>query len=101
MSTVHTIVHESIAAMKKTPVVSCIQIRSGRQLNVTVAGLQAVAGRPKCAGAVDGTSVHMLKPGVCGDTYGCYKKYIAIQLLAVCDREGGGGGGGGGAFHIH
>ena len=87
-STAHAIVHESIAASKDTLVTTCIKFPSGHQLDVTMASFQAAAGLPMCAGAIDSTFVHMLKPSVWGDTFWCYKNFIAILLLAVCDHRG-------------
>ena len=46
-------------------------------------------GLPRCAGAIDGTFMKILKP-TCdfSDPYWCYKKFPAIILLATCDANG-------------
>ena len=44
------------------------------------------AGLPLCAGAMDGTLM-ILKPSLWGDSYYCYKSFIAIVILAVVDAR--------------
>eukprot|EP00117_Sycon_ciliatum_P039940 scpid76492/ scgid29430/ Putative nuclease HARBI1; Harbinger transposase-derived nuclease len=50
-------------------------------------GFEDLANLRLCAGAIDGTFVHIKKPALWGDTYWCYKNFIAIIMLAVCDHR--------------
>ena len=45
------------------------------------------AGLPLCAGAMDGTFMKILKPSLWGNSYYCYKSFIAIVILAVVDAR--------------
>ena len=49
---------------------------------------EALCGLPCCGGALDGTFMAMKKPSDFGDTYFCYKKFIAIIVLACVDARG-------------
>lgn len=86
-STAHAIVHETVAVLKNVLLRQCIRFPSGQELRNVLAGFQALADLPQCAGAIDGTFIHMLKPSLWGDTYWCYKNYIAIIMVAVCDHR--------------
>ena len=86
-STCHEIVHSTVSAMKNGMVKKFIKFPSAAKLQSVMAGFEAIAGLRMCAGAVDGTFVHMQKPAVWGDTYWCYRNFIAILLLGVCDHQ--------------
>ena len=86
-STCHKIIHDTIAVLLERLVSSSIKIPGGRKLDCTMAGFESIAGLPMCAGAIDGTFIHMQKPSVWGDTYWCYRNFIAIILLGVCDHR--------------
>ena len=88
-STAHSIVHEVVQVLKDVTVRSLIKFPAGGlELDSVMDGFEREGGLPMCAGAIDGSFVHMLKPSVWGDTYWCYKNYIAILVLAVCDHRG-------------
>ena len=68
-STAHAIVHQVVKVLKENIVKSAIKFPGGRELDTVIDGFEQVAGLPMCAGAIDGTFVHMLKPSIWGDTY--------------------------------
>ena len=86
-STAHSIVHGAIAVLKGTLVPSAFKFPSGRELDEVMSGFRDLAQLQMCAGAVDGTFVHMKKPALWGDNYWCYENFIAIHMLAVCDHR--------------
>lgn len=44
---------------------------------------------PGCAGAMDGTHIELATvPSFDGDAYRCWKKFVSINVLAVCDANG-------------
>ena len=86
-STAHSIVHGAIAVLKASLVPTAIKFPSGTELDNVMAGFRDLAQLPMCAGAIDGTFVHIKKPALWGDNYWCYKNFIAIHMLAVCDHR--------------
>ena len=49
---------------------------------------KALCGLPFCAGALDGTFMQIKKPTNFSDSYFCYKKFVAIIVLACVDARG-------------
>eukprot|EP00117_Sycon_ciliatum_P014843 scpid34720/ scgid14937/ Putative nuclease HARBI1; Harbinger transposase-derived nuclease len=86
-STAHDIVHAAVSVFKNILVPAAIKFPSGRELEDVIAGFSDLAQLPMCAGAIDGTFVHIKKPALWGDNYWCYKNFIAIHMLAVCDHR--------------
>ena len=86
-STAHSIVHGAIAVLKASLVPTAIKFPSGTELDNVMAGFRDLAQLPMCGGAIDGTFVHIKKPALWGDNYWCYKNFIAIHMLAVCDHR--------------
>ena len=74
---------ESLASLVPT----AIKFPSGTELDNVMAGFRDLAQLPMCAGAIDGTFVHIKKPALWGDNYWCYKNFIAIHMLTVCDHR--------------
>ena len=88
-STVVEIVHDAISVMKVYLVPKVCKFPTGRKLRKTMSQFKTLCGLPRCAGAIDGTFMKILKP-TCdfSDAYWCYKKFPAIILLATCDANG-------------
>ena len=86
-STAHAIVHAAVSVFKDILVPSAIKVPSGRELEDVMNGFRDIAQLRMCAGAVDGTFVHIKKPALWGDTYWCFKNFIAIHMLAECDHR--------------
>ena len=87
-STVATIVHEGVTILRERLVPEVILFPTGQELDQVMVDFEALCGLPCCAGALDGTFMAMKKPSDFGDTYFCYKKFIAIIVLACVDARG-------------
>ena len=87
-STVATIVHEGVTILRERLVPEVILFPTGQELDRVMVDFEALCGLPCCSGALDGTFMAMKKPSDFGDTYFCYKKFIAIIVLACVDARG-------------
>ena len=61
-STAHSIAHGAIAVLKASLVPTAIKFPSGTELDNVMAGFRDLAQLPMCAGAIDGTFVHIKNP---------------------------------------
>ena len=66
-STNYTVVHEVVTVLEERIVKT--SILGGLEFVIVIDGFREDSGLQMCAGALDGTSVHMQKPSVWGDTY--------------------------------
>ena len=87
-STVAVVVHEGITILRERLVPEVILFPTGQELDRVMIDFEALCGLPCCGGALDGTFMPMKKPSEFGDTYFCYKKFIAIIVLACVDARG-------------
>ena len=87
-STVATIAHEGVTILRDRLVPEVILFPTGQELDWVMVDFEALYGLPCCGGALDGTFMAMKKPSDLGDTYFCYKKFIAIIVLACVDARG-------------
>ena len=56
--------------------------------NLKNCDFEELCGLPLCAGALDGTFMKIKKPTEFGDSYFCYKRFIAIIILGCVDGRG-------------
>ena len=87
-STVASIVHKGISIFRARLVPAAIVFPTGRELEQVLTDFESLCGLPYCAGALDGTFMSLKKPTEFGDSYFCYKKFIAIIVLACVDARG-------------
>ena len=87
-STVAAVVHESVTILRERLVPEVIRFPTGQELERVMVDFEALCGLPCCGGALDGTFMPMKKPSEFGDTYFCYKKFIAIIVLGCVDARG-------------
>ena len=87
-STAVAVVHDTVSVLKERLVKATIRFPEGRELQKTMDEFSLLARLPRCAGAIDGTFIRIDKPHKHGDCYYCYKKYVAILLLAVVNAKG-------------
>ena len=87
-STVVSIVHEGVMIFRARLVSEVIRFPTGHELDQVMVDFETLCGLPCCAGALDGTFMPMRKPTEFGDTYFCYKKFIAILVLGCVDTRG-------------
>ena len=81
VATAFKIIHDCVAVMKDVLVSMAIRFPAGLELQRVTDAFEQRCGLPLCAGALDGTFVRLKKPREWGDTYWCYKGYVAILLL--------------------
>ena len=84
-STAHAVVHVAVSVFKDIMEPSAIKFPSRCELEYLMNGFRDIAQLRVCAGAVDGTFVHIKKQAPWGDTYCCFTNVIAIHMLAICD----------------
>ena len=65
-----------------------IRFPEGEELKSVLTDFEHLDSLPQCAGAVDGTFMHIRKPTRYRDSYRCYKQHTAILILAVVDARG-------------
>lgn len=87
------IVHEGVHALRSTLVRDEVKFpESSSELLHACKGFYGLCSLPGACGALDGTFMKILKPGIdkvrFSDVYFCYKKYCAIIILAVVDSMG-------------
>ena len=84
------VVSDTIANLKQHMVNDSIRFPQGGELEQVMIdfGHLSGGGLPQCAGAVDGTFMHIKKPALHGDSFWCYKNYTAILVLACVDARG-------------
>lgn len=87
-ATVVAIVHNLVAALRQRLIPDSIRFPSGSELEQVIVDFKELCGVPMCAGALDGTFMAIKKPTHFGDTYFCYKKFIAIIVLGCVDARG-------------
>ena len=87
-STVVSIVHTLVDELRQRLVPEAIRFPTGQELEQVMVDFEDLCGVPMCAGALDGTFMGIKKPTEYGDTYFCYKKFIAIIVLACVDARG-------------
>ena len=91
-STVVTIVHNTVTVLYHRMMPDSIRFptATGKNLRTTMEDFETVpgGGLVRCAGAIDGTFIKIIKPKRHGDSYWCYKKHLAIILLTVVDARG-------------
>ena len=89
-TTAVNVVHDTIDKLFSNFVRESIRFPAGDELGQVIADFEHLygGGLPQCAGAVDGTFMHIRKPTIHGDSYWCYKNYTAIFLLACVDARG-------------
>ena len=90
-STVCVILKEVIAALDDALFEASIRWPSEQELPQVMADMELlkVCDLPLCAGAIDGSFIHMPEPpGASAEKYWCYKDGHAIILLAVVDAAG-------------
>ena len=85
-----TIVHNTVTVLYHRMVPDSIRFPTGKNLRTTMEDFETVpgGGLVRYAGAIDGTFIMIIKPKRHGDSYWCYKKHLAIILLAVVDARG-------------
>ena len=67
-STTPVVVHSTVKALLENLVEEAIVFPSGAELQQVIADFKNLAGLPQCAGATDGTFMHLKKPLVHGDS---------------------------------
>ncbi len=88
-TTVHQIVHETVAVMNEQLVPHAIKWPGEAETFQNIVDFEALCGMPQCGGAIDGCFIPMEVPvGPYADKYWCYKNVHAIILLAICDARG-------------
>ena len=88
-STAVLVVHDTIANLKQHMVNDSIRFPQGELEQVMMDFKHfSGGGLPQCAGAIDGTFMHIIKPALHGDSFWCYKNYTAILVLACVDARG-------------
>ena len=86
-TTAVNICQETVSQFYQHVVRDCIRLPEGSELDQVIVDMEDLAGLPQCAGAIDGTFVHIKKPTAYGDSYYCYKKITSIMLLATVDKR--------------
>ena len=87
-STALHIVHETISVLNDNLLKNSIRFPDGEEQQHVLVDFEQLAGLPQREGGIDGTFMPIKKPVLHGDSYWCYKGYIAILLLAVVDAHG-------------
>ena len=87
-STSVAIIHEGIHVLLERLVPESIKFPTGKELDQVMCDLESLCGMPMCAGALDGTFMQIKKPTEFGDTYYCYKHFMAIIVLGCVDARG-------------
>ena len=87
-STAIMIVHEGVSNLHQNLVPSSIKFPVGPELDQVICDFEELCGLPLCAGALDGTFMKIKKPTEFGDSYFCYKRFIAIIILGCVDGRG-------------
>ena len=87
-STIGSIVHNLIGELRQRLVPEAIHFSIRQELQQVMVDFDDLCGVPMCAGALDGTFMGIKKPTEYGDTYFCYKKFIALIVLACVDARG-------------
>ena len=87
-STAWAVIVDTIAMLKEQLVKQSISFPKGEELVSVINDFENLAGVPQCAGAIDGTFMHIVKPKVFDDSYWCYKNHLSILILAVVDARG-------------
>ena len=65
-----------------------VRIPSAGEMQNVIADFESLCWLPGCAGALDGTFMHISRPKKWGDAYYCYKKFYSILILALVDAHG-------------
>ncbi len=87
-STAISIVHATVTVFMEHLVKDSIRFPEGDELGQVLTDFENLSRLPQCAGAVDGTFMHIRKPLKHGDSYWCYKQHTATLILAVVDARG-------------
>ena len=86
-SSVANMVHEGASILRAQLVPAAIVFPTGHELEQVMVDFESLCGLPCCAGALDGTFMALKKPSEFGDSYYCYKKFVAIIVLACVDAR--------------
>ena len=87
------IIHDGVRILCSVLAPHSIHFPTGGELGQVMVDFERLtakpgkAGLPVCAGAMDGTFLKILKPSLWGNSYYCYKSFLAIVILAVVDAR--------------
>ncbi|KAL0054440.1 hypothetical protein WJX82_008867 [Trebouxia sp. C0006] len=88
-TTVHQILHETVAVMNEQLVPHAIKWPGEAETFQNIVDFEALCGMPQSGGAIDGCFIPMEVPaGPYADKCWCYKNIHASILLAICDAHG-------------
>ncbi|XP_071492455.1 uncharacterized protein [Diadema antillarum] len=86
-STACKIVHEVVAAIISGVYPNYVKWPTDENLRAVLRGFEVYRGMPQCAGAIDGTQIHVTPPSEFQADYLNRKGFHSINLQAVCDHR--------------